>query len=142
MEVHVADNHVFLMEIKTSYITLENIRFYSFHGVLPQEEKVGGEYLVTVKAKCDISLGISSDDITLSVDYQKILETISLEMKIQGNLIENLAYRIGKRIFEEIPKVLELEITVEKISPPVKGNLQSAKVTLELTRSEKVKKLP
>ncbi|MCD8211064.1 MAG: dihydroneopterin aldolase [Prevotella sp.] len=122
------------MKIKASYISLENVHFYAFHGVLPQEKKVGGEFLVSLKAKCDIELGVPLDDITLSVDYQKILELISLEMKIPGNLIENLAYRIGKRIFKEIPKVLELEITIEKLSPPVKGDLQSAKVTLELVK--------
>ncbi|MDR3056931.1 MAG: dihydroneopterin aldolase, partial [Prevotella sp.] len=36
-----------------SFILLENIVFYAYHGVLPQETKVGNEYIVNLKINLD-----------------------------------------------------------------------------------------
>ena len=43
------------MAVKSSYILLENVKFYAFHGVLPQERKVGNDYQVSLRIGYDIS---------------------------------------------------------------------------------------
>ena len=37
------------MRITSSYISLRNVRFHAFHGVMPQERKVGADFLVNVE---------------------------------------------------------------------------------------------
>ena len=43
------------MKINSSYILLKEIRCYAYHGVAPQENLIGNEYLIDLKLKVDIS---------------------------------------------------------------------------------------
>lgn len=35
------------------YIFLENVRFYSYHGVAPQETAIGNEFIINLRLKTD-----------------------------------------------------------------------------------------
>ena len=41
------------MKINSSYILLKEIRCYAYHGVAPQENLIGNEYLIDLKLKVD-----------------------------------------------------------------------------------------
>ncbi len=118
------------MNLKESYIIIEKARFYAYHGVLHQEKVVGNEFLVSLKAKCDIKKALQTDNIEDSVSYALILDVIKKEMKTPSSLIENLAYRISKHLFDEFEKISQIEITIEKISPPMNHEVESAAITL------------
>ena len=41
------------MKINSSYILLKEIRCYAYHGVAPQENLIGNEYIIDLKLKVD-----------------------------------------------------------------------------------------
>ena len=56
------------MKITQSSIRLHDMRFYAYHGVMEQERRVGGEYLVSLQVETDLSRAVNSDSaLTVSV---------------------------------------------------------------------------
>ena len=49
------------MKVQSSYICLNDMRFYAYHGVLPQERRVGGWYTVTLRVGFNVEKAMSSD---------------------------------------------------------------------------------
>ena len=43
-----------MMNLRQSYILLQDLKFHAFHGVLPQERKTGNDYLVSLRIKYDV----------------------------------------------------------------------------------------
>ncbi|MCD8296121.1 MAG: dihydroneopterin aldolase [Prevotella sp.] len=120
------------MRLSSSYISLDRIRFHGYHGVDPQERVVGGEYVVSIRAKYDVSKAMESDDVADTINYARIYEIIDKKMQEPSCLLENLAGRIGKGILAELPKIEELEVRVEKKNPPLGGEAHGSAVDLHL----------
>jgi 7,8-dihydroneopterin aldolase/epimerase/oxygenase len=55
-------------------------------------------------------------------------------MKTPSKLLETLAANIIDRIFNTLPTVLLVEVSVSKYHPPVGGRCERAKVTLKKNR--------
>ena len=47
-----------------SYIFLDNVRFFAYHGVGQQEREVGNEFVINLKLKVDIARAAETDDVT------------------------------------------------------------------------------
>lgn len=43
------------MTSNSMYIHLKGLKLYAFHGVLPQENKVGAEYTIDLRLKTDFT---------------------------------------------------------------------------------------
>ncbi len=120
------------MKLKTSHISLNRIHFHAYHGVDPQERVIGGEFVVSVRAKYDVSKAMESDDVGDTINYARIYEIIDKKMQEPSCLLENLAGRIGKGIFAELPEIEELDVRVEKQNPPIGGEIDCSAVELHL----------
>ena len=42
-------------------VKIKNMRVYAFHGCLKEESKIGGDYLVNLRAHCDLSSATRTD---------------------------------------------------------------------------------
>ncbi|MFN8166367.1 MAG: dihydroneopterin aldolase [Bacteroidia bacterium] len=113
-------------------ILLRKIRCYAYHGCLPAEAKIGGEYEVDVKIKTDFYLAEKNDDLRQTIDYCDVFEIVKREMSIRSKLIEHAAARIGEALKRELPKIEVVKVRVTKIAPPMNGDVQS--VTVEVVR--------
>lgn len=120
------------MLVEKSQISLNKVRIYAYHGVLPQEKKVGGWYNVSVTIYYDFSKAIISDNVEDTIDYSAVLGVIKNEMSVPSKLLENLAGRIGKALFSTFPDIEALEISVEKENPPMGSDISGACVLLRL----------
>ena len=60
------------MKINSSYILLKEIRCYAYHGVAPQENLIGNEYLIDLKLKVDISKATRTDEVADTVNYSEV----------------------------------------------------------------------
>ena len=49
------------MRITSSHIILQEMHFYAYHGVLPQERIVGGDYTVSVEVDVDTTAAMEHD---------------------------------------------------------------------------------
>lgn len=114
-------------------ITLQALRFYAYHGVLPQERVVGADYEVTLSVTIPATASACEhDQLEGTVNYAALYELVRTEMGVPANLLEHLAWRIGQRIRTAFPIVESLRISITKVNPPIGASCAGATVTLEL----------
>ena len=116
-------------------IYLKNIRLYSFHGCMDEEEKIGSDYVVNVIVDSDLNQSSISDDLKETVDYVSLHAIVKEEMFVRSMLLENVANRILKKIFFKHKCVSHVKVKVAKINPPISGNVEEVAVEIELNRT-------
>ena len=126
---------VFIFVFDMGKIFLKNIRFYAYHGCMSEEEKIGGDYIVNLVVNTDLSLSSVTDKLEDTVDYVSLLAIVKKEMSKKSKLLENIADRIIKQIFNDLPKVNKVNIRVSKKNPPIGGDVEEVCVERELKRS-------
>ncbi|MDR0745083.1 MAG: dihydroneopterin aldolase [Mediterranea sp.] len=117
-----------------SYIYLDNISIYAYHGVSSQETKVGNTFFIDLKLKVDLRQAIESDDLSLTVNYADIYQSVSEEMAIHSKLLEHVAGRIVRRLFAEYPTIEAIDIKLSKQNPPIEADITSAGVELHCNK--------
>ena len=122
------------MKIQSSYITLNNLQFYAFHGVAPQETKVGNTFVVNVTMKIDFTKAAVTDDVEQTVSYADVFLVIQKVMKQPSKLLEHVIYRIATALFEEFSAIQELQLSLAKNNPPMGADIDSAAVSLDCIR--------
>ncbi len=116
-------------------IKLKNIRTFSYHGCLIEEGKIGSDYSIDLEIKTDLKKSCLSDDLHDTVDYVLLNKIVVEEMDIRSHLLEHVAKRIIRRIFNEAPTVSKIIVGVSKLNPPIGGDVESVTIELEETRS-------
>ena len=112
-------------------IEVNGIRLHAFHGCLPEEAKIGGNYIVDVSVTTDFSAATVSDALSDTVDYAAINSVVVEEMAIRSKLIEHVGQRIVLRIQKEIENVVHLRVKVTKLSPPIGGGVDNVAIIIE-----------
>lgn len=120
------------MTIAHGEVFLNEVRFYAYHGVLPQERKVGGEYTVSVKVAYDYSSAADTDQVDDTLNYAELYDLVKYEMEKPSQLLEHVASRIGKAVFQKWPKAESVEVSVVKNNPPMGAACKGAGVNLYL----------
>ena len=100
-------------------IILNEMKFYSYHGVMPQENTVGAEYKVSLNIETDFNEAAMTDNLDGTINYAEIHEAVKKEMSVPSKLLEHLAYRISKRLFDDFTAIKSIEITIFKENPPM-----------------------
>ncbi len=116
-------------------IKLQNIRTFSFHGCLMEESKIGSDYSTDLEIKTDMRKSAVSDNLHDTVDYVHLNKVVVEEMAVRSKLLEHVAHRIIKRIFDELPAVSRVMISVSKLNPPIGGDVEAVTVVMEEYRS-------
>ena len=119
------------MKAQSMNIILNGMKFYSFHGVLPQENAVGAEYKVSLDIETDFSEAAATDNLDGTINYAEIHEAVKEEMNIPAKLLEHLAYRISKRLFTDFPTIKSIEITIFKENPPMGADCKNVGVKVK-----------
>lgn len=118
----------------TSYILLENIRFFAYHGVAPQETTVGNEFVVSLRLKTDIARAMESDDVADTVNYAEIHQAVKEEMDIPSKLLEHVAGRIIRRLFNDFTTIERIDLKLSKRNPPMGADIETAGVEVHIER--------
>ena len=119
------------MKAQSMNIILIEMKFYSYHGVLPQENTVGAEYKVSLDIETDFSEATATDNLEGTINYAEIHEAVKEEMNIPAKLLEHLAYRISKRLFADFPNIKSIEITILKENPPMGADCKNVGVKVK-----------
>ncbi len=116
------------------YIKLSNVRTYSYHGCMDEEEKIGAEFRIDLKVKTNMVQAAQTDDLQYGLDYTRLNEIVIAEMQVRAKLMETVAWRMINRIFEEFVLADKVAVKVTKLNPPVGGNIEAVSVSLKKTR--------
>lgn len=122
------------MKINNSYILLKEIRCYAYHGVAPQENLIGNEYIIDLKLKVDISRAAQTDDVADTVNYAEVHHVIKTEMAVPSKLLEHVGGRIVEKLFQQFSTIEEIELRLSKRNPPMGADIDSAGIELHCSR--------
>ena len=113
-------------------ISLNNLRFYAYHGVEPQEQSVGAWYVINLDMYADVTASMQSDELSDTLNYAQAARIIKEEMQIPSKLMEKVAGRVVDRLQKEFPTMQHLRFTIAKDNPPVCAECSSASITVEI----------
>lgn len=125
------------MKLVKGNIFIDNMRFHARHGVLPQEQLTGGDFLVSVNAAYPLEKAAASDDVADTLNYAEVYAVVKREMLKPSKLIEHVAGRIGESLMAEMPGIEELTVRVVKENPPMGADCSGAGVQLHWRNGEK-----
>jgi dihydroneopterin aldolase len=112
-------------------ISVNGIRLRAYHGCLPEEGIIGGEYVVDIMIDTDFSKAAQTDELHDTVDYCVVFDCVKEEMAIRSKLIEHVAQRIVNALRKKYADVKTFSVTVTKIVPPMNGAVDHVSVTVE-----------
>lgn len=115
-------------------IHLNKMTFYGYHGVFPEETKLGQRFAVDLTVEADLSAAGKSDRLEDSINYGD-LYAICKDV-VEGTpfkLVEAVAEKIAAAILGKYNSVAVCHVTVIKPDPPIPGHYES--VAVEITRS-------
>jgi dihydroneopterin aldolase len=122
-------------KLSEDVIRLHNAVFYAYHGVLSDEQSLGGKFEVDVDLHVDLTGGARTDDLKRTVNYERVYDAIKqLVLGKKYRLIEALAETIADGLLSEFKKVQKVVVRVRKPSAPVKGVIDHVEVEIARTR--------
>lgn len=122
------------MTLTVGYITLRNVRFHAFHGVLPQERRVGADFLLSLRVTYPIGRAIESDEVDDTLSYAALFNIAKREMAIPSQLLEHVAGRVVKAVAEAFPAVTAIDLELLKQNPPMGADCDGAGVEMHWER--------
>jgi 7,8-dihydroneopterin aldolase/epimerase/oxygenase len=120
---------------KLDIIRLHNAVFYAYHGVMSDEQNLGGKFEVDVELHCDLSEAKEKDSLIQTVNYEKVYGV--MKQTVVGKkyfLIEALAQTIAGSILKEFPAVQKTIIRIRKPGAAVHGIIDHVEVEIESAR--------
>lgn len=116
-------------------MTLNGMKFYGYHGVFAEENKLGQQFWVDLELRLDLEKAAQTDDLNESINYA---ELHALTKKIvEGppcKLIEALAGRIASALLQTYTGIHELTVRVTKPNPPFDIHFDGVVVELRRKR--------
>lgn len=119
-----------------SYVHIDGIRLHARHGVLPQEQLTGNDYIINVRASYDISRAMQTDDVADTLNYAEVYNIIKEEMSIPSKLIEHVAGRIADRLMDSYSQISSVMLHITKCNPPMGADCNGAGVEILVKRTE------
>lgn len=114
-------------------IHLNEMVFYGYHGVHPEERVLGQRFIVNLTIETAPEEDSQIRHLHDTVDYTKIYAEVKHTMeKKQFHLLEDCANEILDSIFESFAKIISAEVKIKKPSVPINGSLGS--VEIEMSR--------
>ena len=114
-------------------IYINNLEFIGFHGVFPEEKKLGQKFSVSLELTVDTREAGKTGDLTKSVHYGLVaqdVEKLFLEKSI--DLIETCAENIAEMVLKKYELVKEVKVIVKKPWAPLQMHFEN--VAVEITR--------
>lgn len=116
-------------------LTLKGLHFHAPHGYHKEERISGNDFEVDLIISGPLRKAGETDNISDTVDYQKIEHAVSTVMQGPSvQLIESLAYKIGEKIFSEHIEIATLKVAVRKLNPPLEIQTDYSEITMSWQR--------
>ncbi|OLS34124.1 dihydroneopterin aldolase [Bacillus sp. MRMR6] len=115
-------------------IYVNNMQFYGYHGVFPEENRLGQRFNVDLSISLDLKKAGNSDELEHSVNYGELFNVC--KGIVEGKpykLVEAVAENIATTVLRQFSLVTDVTVKVIKPDPPIPGHYQS--VAVEITRS-------
>ena len=117
----------------TDRIHLQGLTFFGYHGVHPEERKLGQRFVVDLTLETDLRPAGLSDDLAQTINYSTVYHLVKQVVEGESvQLVESLAERIATSVLNATP-ASAVRVRVAKPWAPIKGNVAGT-VAVEIVR--------
>ena len=118
-------------------IRIKKAVFYAYHGVLSEEQSVGGKFEADVDIYTNFKDAAIRDSLKQTIDYDKaykFMYQLALEQKYY--LIETLATRIADGLLTKFEQIEKVAVRIRKNNPPLGGVVDCVEVEVVKARED------
>lgn len=112
-------------------ISIEGMEFFAYHGCFPEEKVIGTRFVLDLFLETNTSEAEVSDELSKTVNYLEVYGIVKKQMEIKSNLLEHVGRRIIQEVKNHFPQVVNVEVKVRKLNPPLGGKMDFVSVTLK-----------
>lgn len=117
-------------------IQINQLKIRANHGVLEEETISGTDFLLNTHLWVNFTEACLTDNLNKTVNYATVCSIIQKEMKTPSQLLEHVAYRICKQIFDKEIMVDKIWLEIQKLNPPIHADIKSAGIEITIERKE------
>jgi len=101
-------------------IILKDLAFYGYHGVMPEEGKIGARFVVDLECGLDTRRAAQTDEVEDTISYALIFECVQAAFTdSRYKLLEALAQNICDRLFAAQDRIDWVRVRVCKPEAPI-----------------------
>lgn len=116
-------------------IELKGLKAHGYHGVLPEEQQVGQEFLVDLVCWLDSIKAVKTDDLADTINYAELAEIVyQVVVGPPCQLIEKVAGTIANIIMARYVDLYAVEVTVHKPNAPIPREFADVAVVARRSR--------
>lgn len=118
---------------------IKGMRFYGYHGVFPEENRLGQQFYVDLELWMDMRLAGETDQLEHALDYSEVhafIKTI-----VEGppfKLIEALTAHVASSVLGHYTMVNEVTVRVTKPHPPFDVHFDGVTIEMHRKRADHV----
>lgn len=118
-------------------IRIKKATFYGYHGVMSEEQSVGGKFEADVDIYTDFSKAAAKDLLHETIDYHKVYKFMyHLALEQKHYLIETLADKIADELLKKFSTINKIAVRVRKNNPPLGGVVDCVEVEVIKDRQD------
>jgi dihydroneopterin aldolase len=122
------------MNVKNAHITIDGLKVYAYHGVLPIERSVGNLFEISIDLYYDALTAMKSDNIDTALNYASVVSLVTQIMAVPEHLLEHVCFKIATKISYKFSEITEGTVTIKKLKPPIPEQMDSVGFTLHWTK--------
>lgn len=113
-------------------IRINNLRFHTFNGVLPEERRNGQQLGVDIAIKYPIETKVLHDDVHETINYAEVRRVTDEFLTTHSyKLIESLANHLLAMLLAAFPTVELVNLKIRKYSVPMPGIFDDVEIEVE-----------
>ncbi|MBD8908292.1 dihydroneopterin aldolase [Methylorubrum zatmanii] len=115
----------------TDRILVHRIAVFARHGLLPEEERLGQRFYISLDCRLDLSEAGRSDDVAATVSYADLTQIVlDIATNRRFALIEALAEAIASACLSHSPRLDTVTVRIDKPSAPIPAVLDYAAIEI------------
>lgn len=113
------------------------MEFYGYHGLFPEENKLGQRFNVDVEMFLSLEEAGKTDNMEDSINYGQAFEIVKNVVEREPKkLIETVAQSIADQLLITFSKLQSCTVKVKKPNPPINGHYDFVAVEIYRERSK------
>jgi dihydroneopterin aldolase len=118
-------------------IRIKRATFYGYHGVMSEEQSVGGKFEADLDMYTNFAEAAKKDSLHETIDYHKVYKVLyRLALEQKNYLIESVATKIADELLTKFTSIEKIAVRVRKNNPPLGGVVDCVEVEVIKERKD------